>query len=77
MEKQSALEVQIGGDHYKKLGDYQPFEVLKHWLTPEEYRGYMKGSAIAYFAREQSKGGKQDIEKGVHTLQVLLEKIEK
>lgn len=69
----SHLNTQHGGDHYKKLGDYQPWLVLKSWLTPEEFRGYMKGSAIAYLAREKDKGGNLDIEKAIHTLQALLE----
>ena len=69
----SALDQQHGGDHYKKLGDYQPWEVLRHWLTPEEFRGYMKGEAITYLARERSKGGTLDIKKAAHTLKALLE----
>ena len=69
----SALDVQEGGDHYKKLGAYQPWEVLRRWLTPEEFRGYMKGTAIAYLAREQDKGGMLDIRKADHTLQGLVE----
>lgn len=72
-EDRSALNTQHGGDHYKKLGDYQPWLVLKNWLTPEEFRGYMKGTAIAYLAREKDKGGNLDIEKAIHTLQALLE----
>ena len=72
-EALSALDTQVGGDHYKKLGAYQPWEVLRHWLTPEEFRGYMKGTAIAYLAREQDKGGMLDIKKAGHTLQGLVE----
>ncbi len=72
-EKQSALSGQVGGDHYKKLGAYQPWEVLRRWITPEEFRGYMKGTAIAYLARERDKGGDEDIAKAAHTLQALLE----
>ena len=72
-EHLSALDVQEGGDHYKKLGTYQPWEVLRRWLTPEEFRGYMKGTAIAYLAREQDKGGMLDIKKAGHTLQGLVE----
>lgn len=72
-EALSALDVQEGGDHYKKLGAYQPWEVLRRWLTPEEFRGYMKGTAIAYLAREQDKGGMLDIKKAAHTLQGLTE----
>lgn len=69
----SALDTQEGGDHYKKLGHYQPWEVLTHWLTPEEMRGFAKGTAIAYLARESDKGGTLDIKKAIHTLQIYLE----
>ena len=69
----SQLDVQEGGDHYKKLGEYQPWEVLSRWMTPEELKGYGKGTAIAYLAREADKGGRLDIKKAVHTLQLYLE----
>lgn len=69
----NALDTQVGGDHYKKLGDYQPWQVLRAWLTPEEFRGYMKGTAIAYLARERDKGGMEDVRKACHTLQGLIE----
>jgi len=72
-DSNSTLNIQHGGDHYKKLGDYQPWMVLKNWLTPEEFRGYMKGTAITYLAREKNKGGNLDIEKAIHTLRALLE----
>lgn len=68
--KQSAKDVQIGGDHYKKLGHHQPWEVLATWMTPEELRGYMKGTVIAYLAREQDKGGDTDVAKALHTMQL-------
>jgi len=69
----NASNKQIGGDHYKAMGEFQPWDVLQHWLTPEEYRGYNKGVAIAYLARERAKGGDQDIAKAAHHLQKLLE----
>jgi len=72
-EALSVLDIQIDGDHYKKLGAYQPWEVLRAWLTPEEFRGYMKGTAIAYLARERDKGGMTDIQKAGHTLDGLVE----
>lgn len=73
----SASDIQIDGDHYRKLGDFQPWNVLAHWLTPEEYRGYQKGVAIAYLARELSKGGDSDIRKAAHHLQRLIEELDK
>jgi len=33
----------------------------------------MKGTAIAYLAREQDKGGDMDIKKAAHTLHGLVE----
>lgn len=69
----SSLEIQVGGDHYSKLAEYQPWVVLSKWMTPEELRGFAKGTAIAYLAREQDKGGMEDIEKAIHTLQIYME----
>ena len=69
-ELKSAKDVQIGGEHYKKLGHHQPWEVLATWMTPEELRGYMKGTVIAYLAREQDKGGDTDVAKACHTMQL-------
>lgn len=69
----NAIDTQVGGDHYKKLGQYQPWEVLLRWMTAEEFRGFMKGTAVTYLAREQSKGGREDIRKAMHTLQGYLE----
>ena len=73
----SALDVQEGGDHYKKLGQYQPWEVLSRWMTPEELKGAMKKEVISYLARESDKGGRLDIKKAMHTLQIYLELTER
>lgn len=74
--KPSALERQEGGSHYQKMA-VQPWQVMEAWLTPEEYRGYHKGVAIAYLARERQKGGDGDIKKAIHHLQRLVETWEK
>lgn len=72
-KRESFLNSQVSGDHYRKLGRFQPWEVLAHWLTPEELRGFGKGTAIAYLARERHKGCDDDIRKAIHTLQLYLE----
>jgi hypothetical protein len=64
------LDIQVGGDHYKKHGEYQPWQVLAEWMTPAELRGFAKGTAIVYLAREADKGGDLDIAKAIHTLQL-------
>jgi len=67
------VEKQVGGDHYKKMGDFQPFKVLQKWMTDEELKGFAKGTAIAYLARENDKGGREDMAKAAHTILLYLE----
>ena len=69
-EPKNTLDVQVGGDHYKQLGQYQPWQVAAACMTPEELRGYMKGTVIAYLMRERDKGGDLDIKKAAHTIQL-------
>lgn len=71
-ELKKANELQVGGEHYRSM-TVQPWDALSAWLTPEEFRGYQKGVAIAYLARERKKGGTQDIEKAMHHLMKLVE----
>lgn len=70
-----SLSQQVGGSHYKDMA-IQPWEALEAWLTPEEYRGYHKGVAVSYLARERQKGGTQDIKKAIHHLSRLVEMID-
>tara|TARA_R100001198_G_scaffold52570_1_gene29464 strand:- start:16 stop:444 length:429 start_codon:yes stop_codon:yes gene_type:complete len=71
-ELKKANELQVGGEHYRSMV-VQPWDALSAWLTPEEFRGYQKGVAIAYLARERKKGGTQDVEKAMHHLMKLVE----
>ena len=59
---------QIGGDHYKKYGDLQPWDVVLAWNL-----GYLDGTALKYIARWKDKGGIADIEKAIHFLEKLIE----
>ena len=65
-EKKSPLEVQVGGDHYKKMA-IQPFEYLHANQIP-----FLEGNVIKYVSRWKSKGGIADLEKARHTLDVLI-----
>lgn len=62
---------QVGGDHYRRLTP-QPVELLKRWLTPEEFKGFLRGNIIKYIARYQYKGGVQDLEKAKQYLEWLI-----
>lgn len=64
----AANELQYGGDHYKKYGALQPWDVVLAWDL-----GYLEGTALKYIARWQDKGGIQDIKKAIHFLEKLIE----
>lgn len=59
---------QIAGEHYKKYGDLQPWDVILKWNL-----GYLEGTALKYIARWRDKGGLDDIRKAIHFLEKLLE----
>lgn len=64
----SANERQVGGDHYKRDGS------LEHWdLIERSGIGYLEGCATKYVARWRKKGGLQDLEKAEHYVQKLIE----
>lgn len=69
----SANSYQVGGEHYHNKGSYQPWNVMEAWMTPEEFRGFLKGNAIKYLARSNEKGGLQDLQKAQHYLAKLIE----
>lgn len=73
LKQENPLNNQHGGDHYRKLAEYQPWQVMAKWMTPEELRGYMKGTVCAYLCRERDKGGDDDIKKALHTMQIYME----
>lgn len=62
-----ATDVQVGGGHYKQFA-IQPIEfVVRNGL------GFIEGNVIKYVCRHRAKNGRQDVEKAIHYLQLLLE----
>jgi hypothetical protein len=49
-----ADDMQVGGSHYKDMA-VQPWEVMEAVLTPEEFRGFLKGNIIKYAMRQGRK----------------------
>jgi hypothetical protein len=45
---------QVGGTHYKDM-DPEPWSVMRALLTPEEFRGFLKGNMIKYAMRQGKK----------------------
>lgn len=67
-----ASAVQIGGTHYKDLG-VEPWDAMEAWLTPEEFRGFLRGCAVKYLARANLKDGFVNYQKAHHCLTKLIE----
>ena len=68
----NADEVQVGGSHYKDM-PVQPWTVMESVLTPEEFRGFLKGNIIKYSMRAGRKDGSDDGNKALHYIQQLEE----
>lgn len=67
VEPPSALDVQVGGDHYKKL-KIQPMEYsMANGLDACQH------TIIKYVTRFRDKGGIADLEKAKHCIDMLIE----
>jgi len=63
----SALETQVGGSHYKEL----PIQPVAY--CQRNGLNYCESNVVKYVTRHHEKGGRKDIEKAIHYLQLLLE----
>lgn len=52
----AAVEAVNHPAHYGGDTPYEVIKVLQHWLTPEEYLGFVKGNTLKYLARQGKKG---------------------
>jgi len=71
----NADAIQHGGSHYKDLA-VQPWHVMEALLSPEEFRGFLKGNMIKY-AMRQGKKDSPDADKYHHYQQKLDETVSK
>lgn len=62
----------INPNHYV-FGGIETIEYLKAKLTPEEYRGFLKGNVLKYVSREAEKNGEEDLKKAKWYLNKLIE----
>ena len=58
--------------HYAS-GAIECIEAIEAQLTPEEYRGYLKGNCVKYQWRERQKGGLESLKKAQWYLNRLIE----
>lgn len=59
--------------HYAK--GIQPWDAMRAWMSPAEFRGFLRGNAIKYLARYDNKGGVDDLRKARHYLDKLIDAI--
>ena len=68
-----ANEYQVGGTHYTDM-PVSPWDVMEAVLTPDEFRGFLKGCVIKYSMRAGKKeGSRDDAGKARHCAQKLKE----
>ena len=63
----SAIDIQIGGDHYSKM-EIQPIEYIMKNKIP-----YCEANVIKYLSRWRSKNGVEDLRKARHYIDMLIE----
>jgi|CXWL01.1.fsa_nt_gi hypothetical protein len=68
----TADDRQVGGSHYKDKA-IQPWDAMKAWMSPEQFKGFLRGNVIRYIARCDDKGGVEDLKKCAHYLDKLIE----
>ena len=64
----SVFKKQVKGDHYKKF-IVQPAELIN-----ANNLAYAEGNVIKYVCRHRFKGKKEDIEKAIHYLEMIIER---
>ena len=64
----SVWKKQIGGNHYKK------YKLQPSQFVTENKLLYPEGCVIKYVVRHQDKGGKQDLEKAKHMIDMIIER---
>jgi len=64
----TTYSTQVGGDYYKKF-KIQPSE----FVNQNKFL-FAEGNAIKYICRHQDKGGKQDLLKAKHYIDMIIER---
>jgi len=67
VERNIALETQVGGNHYNSM-KIQPIEyTMKNGMNPLQH------TVIKYVSRYKNKNGIEDLKKAIHSLELLIQ----
>ena len=58
--------------HYA-AGSVECIDAIEAQMTPEEFKGYLKGNVVKYLWRERKKGGKESLKKARWYLNKLID----
>ena len=58
--------------HYA-AGSVECIDAIEAQMTPDEFRGYLKGNVVKYLWRERKKGGKESLKKAKWYLNKLID----
>jgi len=64
----SAYKKQIGGSHYKSM-KIQPSKFIN-----DNKLLFAEGNAIKYICRHAHKGGREDLKKAIHYIEMIIER---
>ena len=64
----STYDKQIAGSHYKK------FAIQPSKFVNDNKLLFAEGNAIKYIIRHRDKGKKQDLEKAIHFIEMIIER---
>lgn len=59
-------DTQVGGEHYRTK--IQPVEYIH-----ANNLNFFEGNVVKYITRHRNKGGKQDLEKAIHYIEMLIQ----
>lgn len=62
-----ASDSQVGGSHYTSMAIQPRDYINENGLTWDE------GMVIKYISRHRTKGGRKDLEKAIHCIELILE----
>ena len=65
----------VNPSHYKQ-GKIEAILAIESSMTPEQFKGYLKGNILKYLWRFEEKGGIEDIKKARWYLNKMIEQYE-
>lgn len=59
--------------HYNSDSTYECIKVLENWMSPSEFKGFLRGNILKYLCRSEKKNGLEDLKKAQWYMNKLVE----